>query len=49
MNETEREKLIQNVIASFQMDSIVLPEKIIEEVKNTLTQKPNILIKEKGN
>lgn len=49
MNETEREKLIQNVIASFQMDSIVVSEKIIEEVKNTLTQKPNILIKEKGN
>lgn len=49
MNETEREKLIQNVIASFQMDSIVVPEKTIEEVKNTLIQKPNILIKEKGN
>ena len=49
MNETEREKIIQNVIASFQMDSIVVPEKTIEEVKNTLIKKPNILIKEKEN
>ena len=49
MNETEREKIIQNVIASFQMDSIVVPEKTIEEVKNTLIQKPNILKKKKGN
>lgn len=49
MNQDEQEKIIQNVIASFQMDSIPVPKKALEEVKSTLTQKPNILIKEKGN
>lgn len=49
MDKIAGEKIIKNVLASFQIDSIIVSERIIEEAKKRLIEKPNILIKEKGN
>lgn len=48
MMKNYSDKIIDNVVASFLMDSIFVPEHIIQNAKKELEMQKYILIKKKG-